>query len=112
MQIGYFVEQLYSQVPEEEIIKNGAFFGVPNRYFDPQVGAQLYHRYISEHLEAERQGFDMLVLNEHHANPAVPFHALPELHRREREKLKAVAPGYVAFHREWQQRLTARDGPL
>ena len=37
--------------------------------------------------------------------PAVPFHALPELHAREREKLKAVSPGYVAFHREWQARL-------
>ncbi len=49
---------------------------------------------------------------EHHANPAVPFHALPMLHRRERAKLKAVAPGYVAFHREWQQHLsTARQHP-
>ena len=44
---------------------------------------------------------------EHHANPAVPFHALPELHRREREKLKVVTPGYVAFHREWQRRLSS-----
>ncbi len=44
---------------------------------------------------------------EHHANPAVPFHALPELHLREQAKLKAVSPGYVAFHREWQQRLSA-----
>jgi fatty acid desaturase len=44
---------------------------------------------------------------EHHINPGVPFHALPEVHRRERQKLKAVAPGYVAFHREWQKRLSA-----
>ncbi|MGH6923991.1 MAG: fatty acid desaturase [Propylenella sp.] len=44
---------------------------------------------------------------EHHVNPGVPFYALPELHRRERENLKAVSPGYVAFHREWQQRLNA-----
>jgi fatty acid desaturase len=43
---------------------------------------------------------------EHHVNPAVPFHALPELHARAREKLKAVSPGYVAFHREWQGRLS------
>lgn len=42
---------------------------------------------------------------EHHVNPAVPFHALPELHARGREKLKAVSPGYVAFHRQWQARL-------
>jgi fatty acid desaturase len=45
---------------------------------------------------------------EHHNNPAVPFHALPELHRHEREKLKAVSSGYVAFHREWQARLSAQ----
>jgi fatty acid desaturase len=43
---------------------------------------------------------------EHHANPAVPFYALPEEHRRERGKLKAVSPGYIAFHREWHARLS------
>lgn len=76
MKIGYFTEQLYSELPEDEIIKNGGFFGVANKYFDPKVGAQLYHRYISEHLEAERQGFDMLVLNEHHSNPACMNHVI------------------------------------
>lgn len=44
---------------------------------------------------------------EHHAHPGAPFYALPAQHRRERDKLKAVAPGYVAFHREWQQRLNS-----
>ena len=44
---------------------------------------------------------------EHHVNPSVPFHALPEVHRRDRAMLKAISPGYVAFHREWQQRLGA-----
>ncbi len=48
---------------------------------------------------------------EHHANPGVPFHALPTLHQREREKLKAVAPGYVAFHRDWQERLSTDRSP-
>lgn len=70
MQIGYFVEQQYSPVPEEAIFKNGGFFGLPNEHFDPAVGAKLYHRYIGEYLEAERVGFDLMVLNEHHANPA------------------------------------------
>jgi fatty acid desaturase len=46
---------------------------------------------------------------EHHADPSVPFHALPREHARERAKLKAVSPGYVAFHREWQARLSARE---
>ena len=44
---------------------------------------------------------------EHHAYPGVPFHALPELHQREKAKLKAVSPGYLAFHREWQARLSS-----
>ncbi len=76
MQIGYFTEQLYSNVPEDEIIKNGGFFGVPNKHFDPKVGAELYHRYIGNLLEAEKHGFDMMVVNEHHANPACMNHVI------------------------------------
>ena len=49
---------------------------------------------------------------EHHAYPGVPFHALPELHARERAKLKAVSPGYLAFHREWQARLRVKVAAL
>jgi fatty acid desaturase len=37
---------------------------------------------------------------EHHALPAVPFHALPALHARLRPRLRVVAPGYVAVQRE------------
>jgi fatty acid desaturase len=37
---------------------------------------------------------------EHHAFPAVPFHALPALHRRVGHRFAHVAPGYVAVHRE------------
>jgi alkanesulfonate monooxygenase SsuD/methylene tetrahydromethanopterin reductase-like flavin-dependent oxidoreductase (luciferase family) len=70
MKIGYFVEQQYGPLDEEAVYKNGGFFGLPNEHFDPAVGAQLYHRYITEYLEAERVGFDAMVLNEHHANPA------------------------------------------
>ncbi len=33
---------------------------------------------------------------EHHAFPAVPFHALPRLHQRLAPALKVVAPGYIA----------------
>jgi fatty acid desaturase len=46
---------------------------------------------------------------EHHAHPGTPFYALPDVHRRECGKLKALSPGYVAFHREWQGRLTSSD---
>ena len=37
---------------------------------------------------------------EHHAFPAVPFHALPALHRRLAPALKTTAPGYLAVQRQ------------
>jgi alkanesulfonate monooxygenase SsuD/methylene tetrahydromethanopterin reductase-like flavin-dependent oxidoreductase (luciferase family) len=74
--IGYFVEQQYTGLSEETVIMNGGFFGLPNSHFDPVQGAALYKRYISEYLEAERVGFDSMVLNEHHANPACMSHCL------------------------------------
>jgi len=37
---------------------------------------------------------------EHHAFPAVPFHALPELHRHCEPKPPHTAPGYAAF--QWE----------
>src|SRR5207245_1974774 len=32
---------------------------------------------------------------EHHAYPAIPFHALPRLHERVRGKIENLEPGYV-----------------
>ena len=40
-----------------------------NEVYDPQLGAQLYNRYIDENLYAEEMGFDGLMLNEHHSTP-------------------------------------------
>ena len=37
---------------------------------------------------------------EHHAFPAVPFHALPELGRVLGEQVLHRSPSYAAFHRE------------
>jgi alkanesulfonate monooxygenase SsuD/methylene tetrahydromethanopterin reductase-like flavin-dependent oxidoreductase (luciferase family) len=38
----------------------------PNRHFDPELGRQLYHRYLDELEYAERLGFDGIAVNEHH----------------------------------------------
>jgi alkanesulfonate monooxygenase SsuD/methylene tetrahydromethanopterin reductase-like flavin-dependent oxidoreductase (luciferase family) len=38
----------------------------PNRYFDPQLGNQLYHRYLDELEHADQLGFDGIAVNEHH----------------------------------------------
>jgi fatty acid desaturase len=46
---------------------------------------------------------------EHHLYPAVPFHALPQLHAEIRGRLRVTAPGYVAFHRWLLGRL--REAP-
>ena len=72
MFIGHFTERPY-QDP-----KSG-FFGatgqsikdlsVSNEIYDPQLGAQLYNRYIDEYLYAEEMDFDGLMLNEHHSTP-------------------------------------------
>ncbi len=69
MHIMYFTERPYYHVPEDEVIKLSSFFGVPNKYFDPAKGAQLYHRYLDEKVYAEEMGFDGVMLNEHHGTP-------------------------------------------
>ena len=69
MHIMYFTERPYREVPEDEVIKNRSFFGVPNRFFDREVGARLYNEYLDEAVYAEEMGFDGVMLNEHHGTP-------------------------------------------
>ena len=40
-----------------------------NEIYDPELGADLYNRYLDERLYAEEMGFDGLMLNEHHSTP-------------------------------------------
>jgi alkanesulfonate monooxygenase SsuD/methylene tetrahydromethanopterin reductase-like flavin-dependent oxidoreductase (luciferase family) len=65
----YFTERPYRYVPEDEVIKHGGFFGLPNKFFDAEKGAQLYDEYLDEALFAEEAGFDAIMLNEHHGTP-------------------------------------------
>jgi alkanesulfonate monooxygenase SsuD/methylene tetrahydromethanopterin reductase-like flavin-dependent oxidoreductase (luciferase family) len=39
---------------------------LPNRFFDPAIGADLYNEYLDQLEAAERFGFDAVALNEHH----------------------------------------------
>jgi fatty acid desaturase len=48
---------------------------------------------------------------EHHAYPAVPFHALPQLHARVRGRLANVEPGYVAATMAVNRFLFGRRAP-
>ena len=69
MHIMYFTERPYREVPEDEVIKNRSFFGVPNSFFDREVGSRLYNEYLDEAVYAEEMGFDGVMLNEHHGTP-------------------------------------------
>jgi alkanesulfonate monooxygenase SsuD/methylene tetrahydromethanopterin reductase-like flavin-dependent oxidoreductase (luciferase family) len=69
MHFMYFTERPYRDVPEDEVIRNRSFFGVPNSFYDPEVGAQYYNEYIDEDIYAEEIGFDAIMLNEHHGTP-------------------------------------------
>ena len=40
-----------------------------NEIYNPELGANLYNRYLDERLYAEEMGFDGLMLNEHHSTP-------------------------------------------
>lgn len=73
MKIWHFTEMPYPDVPEDLASTR---VDVPNRYFDPVVGADLYHRYLDEHLLAEDLGFN-LMLNEHHQSPGCIDPAAP-----------------------------------
>src|SRR5208283_2410160 len=69
MQVGYFTERPYRWLPEEEILKNRAFFAISNKFFDREKAADDYHYYLDEYCYAEDLGFDAIALNEHHGNP-------------------------------------------
>jgi fatty acid desaturase len=47
-----------------------------------------------------RLAWNMPYHAEHHAYPALPFHALPAAHRVLKAHIMVQAPGYVAVHRE------------
>jgi fatty acid desaturase len=47
-----------------------------------------------------RLAWNMPYHAEHHAYPALPFHALPAVHQVLRSSIRVQAPGYVAVQRE------------
>lgn len=69
MQIGYFTERPYRWLDEDDILRNKAFFAMPNDRFDAVRAADDYNYWLDEYSRAEELGFDVLALNEHHGNP-------------------------------------------
>jgi alkanesulfonate monooxygenase SsuD/methylene tetrahydromethanopterin reductase-like flavin-dependent oxidoreductase (luciferase family) len=69
MQIAHFTERPVRWLPEEEVLKNRAYFAVSNRFFDSDKAADDYNYYLDEACYCEELGFDGVALNEHHGNP-------------------------------------------
>lgn len=55
-----------------------------------------------------RLAWNMPYHAEHHAHPAVPFHALPRLHALAAAHLKSTERGYARFHRRFAASLAGR----
>ncbi|MGH2507718.1 MAG: LLM class flavin-dependent oxidoreductase, partial [Ktedonobacteraceae bacterium] len=76
MRVYHFTECAYPYFPPEDQYES-VRVSMPNRAYDPKVGADLYHRYVDEWMLADDEGLDIMV-NEHHqtptcVNPAAPI---------------------------------------
>ena len=69
MFIGHFTEQPWQDDNTGLMGTQTTDLSISNEMYDPEVGAQLYNRYLDEKLYAEEMGFDGLMLNEHHSTP-------------------------------------------
>lgn len=65
MFIGHFTEEPWQHPEWKEEWGSGQL--VSNKEYIPELGAQLYNRYIDEKIYAEEVGFDGLMINEHHS---------------------------------------------
>lgn len=60
----HFTEMPYPHLPPFEGLST-IRVTLPSRHFDPKIGADLYNRYLDEHMIADDLGLNMMV-NEHH----------------------------------------------
>ena len=67
MKFTYFHLMPYAGLPDDfEERFSSPSLTYPNGYFDPQLGVELYHRYLDELEYADELGFDGIAVNEHH----------------------------------------------
>ena len=64
MRAWFFSENAYHLLPDSKEY-DSIRVKLPNRYYDPKIGADLYHRFIDEWKIAEDLGLEIMV-NEHH----------------------------------------------
>ncbi len=64
MRAWYFSENAYPYLPDASTYES-IRVNLPNKYYDPKVGAELYQRYFDEWQYADDVGLELMV-NEHH----------------------------------------------
>ena len=69
MLIGHFTEQPWQDEKTGLMGTRSTDLGISNELYDPEVGRQLYNRYLDEKMYAEEVGYEGLMLNEHHSTP-------------------------------------------
>ena len=94
MQAWHFSENAYHLLPDAKDYSS-IRVTLPNRYYDPELGADLYHRFIDEWVIADELGLEVMV-NEHHQtatnlNPAAPI--IMGILARETKRRPAADPG-------------------
>jgi len=57
----------YPHIPPEETLPS-TWVTLSNKHYDPRHGHRLYNEYLNQLVDAERYGFDGVIVNEHHAN--------------------------------------------
>jgi alkanesulfonate monooxygenase SsuD/methylene tetrahydromethanopterin reductase-like flavin-dependent oxidoreductase (luciferase family) len=69
LQFYYFHLMPYPALPPDfGETAESAWVTPSNALFDPEMGHELYHRYIEELVQAEQLGWDGVCVNEHHQN--------------------------------------------
>ncbi len=72
MLIGRFTERPYQDPSSGYFGATGRSIqdlSISNGEYDPQLGSELYNRYLDEQVASEEAGFDAVMLNEHHSTP-------------------------------------------
>jgi alkanesulfonate monooxygenase SsuD/methylene tetrahydromethanopterin reductase-like flavin-dependent oxidoreductase (luciferase family) len=101
MDAWHFTEMPYPDIPPIEVVGQNAVT-IPNQYCDPKVAADLYHRYLDEHLLADELGINIM-LNEHHQLPSCIDVAVPlpaAILARQTKKARIVVLGNPIANRK------------
>jgi alkanesulfonate monooxygenase SsuD/methylene tetrahydromethanopterin reductase-like flavin-dependent oxidoreductase (luciferase family) len=71
MFIGYFTERPYQDRSAEWYQRGDGLLDLElsNEVYNPEIGADLYNRYLDEKVYIETMGFDGVALNSHHSTP-------------------------------------------